>query len=757
MRHDGRCREARRTTGALSFCSFLFLALAGLSARAEDVGDVSADASAIYTGSTTHGYAEIRVDLQNRSHDRSHTVTLVFPNTSIGSYGNSISRITRTVTLPPESLQTVSLLQPPLPSQGDDSIRVEVDDGHTGQVHAPNANSHCNDYSREQQAATVFISRSLNDEAVEHLFNANQGGFTPATAVGAPDATSAGPQLTAWMPDSRQYGNTNWLELDYATPQTVNKISIHETQSQKFPGTITLIGTGGTNIAEIPMAAGTLTSGGVGWVLECDFATTARPVKTIRLNFGKAPPYTIAIDAVEISGPSGAQWASDARASSDNSAQASTYAPSSANPNSIVSMRSESPVTEWSGNWLAYSPFDIMVLNAADISSMSPAVFNAIGNYLNAGGYVVLFGTADLPPAWHVWAQNSLEDGVDYRVGFGHCYIFNSGNPATLGRRTVQTLRAAVRESAAYWPALPQDNNSAEGVLPVHGNLKVPVRGIVMVMLAFVVLIGPVNLIVLNRRKRRIWMLWTIPAISFATTLLVFMYSLLREGITPDTHIYGLTLLDQTSHHAATFGGESFYCPLTPGSGLHFEYETEATPLVRSGDYESSGTSREVDWTQSQHFGRGWVSARVPAYFQVRKSETSRERIEISSENGTLQIVNGLGAPIKSLWLADGNMNFYAVNNVAAGDKTALTAAKGLINPGQAGPDGLKRDLGFGVGSADNLANTAQTYLRPNTYIAVLDGNPFVENALNPGMAGNGKHLKSLTVVYGILEAPNPK
>lgn len=741
-------------TGARYLSFFLFLVLS-LSVRADDVGDVSADASAIYTGNTTHGYAEIRVDLQNRSHDRSHTVTLVYPNNAYGGYGNNISRISRTVTLPPESLQTVSLMEPPLPSQGDDSIRVEVEDGHIGTIHAPNANSHCSEYYREQQTATVFISRSLDDNAVEHLFNANQVAFTASMATGAPDASSTGPQPTTWMPDARQYGNTNWLELDYATPQTVNKISVYETQSQSLHGTITLIGTEGTNIAEIPMSSGTITSGGTGWVYECDLATTDKAVKTVRLNFGREPPYTISVDAVQISGPSGSQWASGARASSDNSAQASSYAPAPT-AQAIVSMRSESPVSGWSENWLAYTPFEIIILGAEDMGSMSPAVFSGIGNYLNAGGDVVLFGSTDLPAAWHAWAQNKLEGGVDYRVGFGHCYVFNTQNPAALDRRTVQTLRSAIRDSAAYWQALPQDNSSAEGVLPIHGNMKVPVRGIVLVMLTFVILIGPVNLIVLSRQKRRIWMLWTIPAISFATTLLVFVYSLLCEGITPDARICGLTLLDQISHHAATFGGESFYCPLTPSSGLHFEYETEATPLVRS-DEGGSGSAREVDWTQSQHFGRGWVSARVPAYFHLRKSETSRERIEVSSENGTLQIVNGLGAPIKSIWLADGSMNFYAANNVGAGDKTALTMSKGLLSPGQAGPDGLKRDLGFGVGGSDNLATTAQTYLRPNTYIAVLDGNPFIENALHPGATGNNKHLTSFTVVYGILDAPDSK
>ena len=89
-------------------------------------------------------------------------------------------------------------------------------------------------------------------------------------------------------------------------------------------------------------------------------------MKTVRLNFGRTPPYSIAIDAVQISGPAGSQWASDARASSDNSASASAYA-GQRERDTVESLRAESPVSEWSENWLAYSPFDAIVLNATDI------------------------------------------------------------------------------------------------------------------------------------------------------------------------------------------------------------------------------------------------------------------------------------------------------------------------------------------------------------------------------------------------------
>ena len=734
----------------LGICAAL-LAFAVPLRAADEFGDISVEPGAIYTGNTFHGYAEMRVVMENHSHTKTHYVTLVFPNRAYNN-GNSISRLSRTAKLEPEAQVIVSLLQPPLPTQGDGLISVEIDNHHEGEVHAQNANNHRNYNSRGSQMATVFISRGLDYDAVEKLFQANSGAFTAAMAVGAPDAKGYGIQPNAWVPDMRRYGQTNWLELDYATPLVADKITIyHPQQPATVTGVIVLFGASGIKLAQIPLASGGRSSSRSGWITEYSVAQTSEPVKTVRLEFGKAPPGNIAIDAVEISGPTGSAYASDARASSDNSAASYSYGMSS-NPNAVESLRAESPASEWSENWLAYSPFDAIVLNPADLSSMSPAVLGAIGDYLHAGGNVVLSGTTDLPTSWHPWRKQNLRDGVDYGIGFGRCFTFGSENLATLDPQSIQTLRDTVREAARYWQSLPADSGAANAAMSVVENLKIPTRGIVVIMLAFIIIIGPVNLIYLNRIKRRTWMLWTIPAISFITTLIVFAYSLLREGITPDTRIAGLTMLDQVSHRAATIGGTAFYCPLTPSDGLNFDYGTEATPLVSIG--YGAGTSREVDWTQSQHFQRGWVSSRVPAHFHLRKSETRRERIQIVNENGKLQIINGLGAPIKSVWVADADMNIFEANNIAAGQKAGIIPSKLTQQSGKSGPVGLWHEIGFAA-SPDSLNTSAGEYLMPNTYIAVLAGNPFIENAL--GEAASPKRTKSSAVVFGILEAPENK
>jgi len=748
-----KCRNKSSARRVLKFFFILHFSFFISAARAaEEFGDISVSAAAMFTGNTFHGYGEMRVTLENHSHSKAHVVTLAFPNKAYNN-GNSLGRLARSVKLGPEAREVVSLFQPPLPANGDGNIRVEVDGRHEGEVRAPNANNHCNFNSRGGAAATVFISRSLDYDAVQRVFQANPGAFTAAKAVGPPDVVGGrgGYQPTSWMPDTRRGGQTNWLELDYAAPQTVNKISVYDTRSVSGyygPVSVLLIGISGTNIANISMSASSMRTTSFGKLIEFQISETSEPVKSVRLNFEKYPPSEIAIDAVEISGPSGSQWASDARASSDNSASAGSYAPGRVNADSIESLRAESPVSEWSENWLAYSPFDAVVLNAADMAAMSPAVLAAIGDYLSAGGNVVLSGKTDLPAVWHPAQKKNLRDGVEYNVGFGRCFAFSSENPAVLDSKSVQTLRDAVREAARYWQTLPADSGAANAAMPVVENIKIPTRGIVVIMLAFIIIIGPVNIIYLNRRKRRTWMLWTIPAISFATTLIVFAYSLLREGITPDTRIAGLTVIDQASHHATTSGATAFYCPLTPSGGLHFDYETEATSLVSHG--YGSGTSREVDWTQSQHFSRGWVSARVPVHFHLRKSETRRERIQVVNENGKLQVVNGLGAPIKSLWVADADMNIYAATSVAAGQKAGLIPSPQSQPAERSGVNGLWHEITY-VARPDPLDGGAGKFLTPNSYIAVLDGNPFIENAL--GSASSPKRTKSSAIVFGILDS----
>ena len=148
-------------------------------------------------------------------------------------------------------------------------------------------------------------------------------------------------------------------------------------------------------------------------------------------------------------------------------------------------------------------------------------------------------------------------------------------------------------------------------------------------MLLFGVGIGPANLWLLSRYKRRIWLWWDVPVISLLTCLAVFGYSLASEGFIGRGKTASMTLLDERCHRATTFGYISYYCPLTPTVGPRFGVDTDVALLENVLDRwrfqrRGAGNSlRFVDWTSDQHLTSGWVSARCRRIFSSARTKTA--------------------------------------------------------------------------------------------------------------------------------------
>lgn len=724
----------------------IFLAAFSL-ASAENFGVVSVNFQPMFSGETFHGYREFRILIENSSLKDSHNVDLVYPDHSFG-YGNSISRISRSVSLAPQTRVLVPIWQPPLPQNGSGQIRVVIDGENAGYVPIP-GNSHMNrSGSGSLIPATVLVSRSLNFDDLNRALQMENGAFSAAMATGPYDsAHRRGIVPTAWTPDTSASG-PHWLELDFEEPIQADVVRIFETMGFPGSGEIILTGVSGTNFPMVPMIPGP-SRPGKGY--EAHFPLTPEPIKTVRLNFGGTYAGMISIDAVELESSSGggSVWASAARASSElKSGPAKSISSRRTGTEANQLLRAEMPVTDWSESWLSYTPFDGVALAASDLRILPSGVQNALWHYTEAGGTLFILGNGNIPETWRAH-QSSIAGGSSFEAGLGRCFMFDSENIATLPAETTKLLTDRLAASSRNWQSMPEEGAANSG-FPVVEDMKVPVRGIVVIMLAFVITIGPVNIIFLSRRNRRTWLLWTIPAISVVTSLVVFAYSFLREGVTSDVRIQGVTWLDQADRRASTIGMTAFYCPLTPGGGLFFNSETEATPLVEIGNY-SRGSEREVDWTKGQHLQRGWVSARVPAHFALRKSETRRERIQMESGGAEPVIVNGLGAEIRTLWLADQSGKIYSATKIHAGDKAKLVANTEVPRVSQQlGPRKLADTIGLSTISGFETAD-ATTYLRPGTYIADLESNPFIENGLGAG--AKSARTKSRALVYGVLES----
>lgn len=348
------------------------------------------------------------------------------------------------------------------------------------------------------------------------------------------------------------------------------------------------------------------------------------------------------------------------------------------------------PVSAWSTNWLGFSRYDGVIVTGDDIRRMPPDVQSALWRYVECGGALFVLGGRELPESWELHESLKSELATDsariaaYDVGFGQCIVSPEVDTTGLDQNQWGWVVESWLKTAAPWQ-WEGSVEEANSMFPLVKNVRIPVRGLFLLMLLFAVAIGPANLIVLSRKRRRIWMLWTTPVISLITCFAVFAYATVAEGWRRHVRTEGLTILDERARRATTIGWTAFYSALTPGDGLHFGYETELTPQTS----KTMSTVRTVDWTHDQHLASGWVTARVPSHFMVRKSEMRRERVTVRREDAMLRVVNGLGVNIKQFWLADRDGTIHSEDNISAGEEAELVSRSDLRLGRRDGIDGV--------------------------------------------------------------------
>jgi hypothetical protein len=339
-----------------------------------------------------------------------------------------------------------------------------------------------------------------------------------------------------------------------------------------------------------------------------------------------------------------------------------------------------------------------------------------------------------------------------FSVGFGKLLVMPAQPQPALTEAQWQAAAAAWPMPTFLWTG----HNYAAGAsfedlnnkLPIIEKLSTPVRGLFLLMLLFVIVIGPVNLLLLARRRKKLWLLWTVPAISLVTCLAIAGYAIASEGISGYARTFSLTLLDEQAHRATTLGLTGFYSPLTPSDGLHFGYDTEVLPVLPYSYYYSDrgGTARTLDWSNEQHLSSGWIAARVPVWFRVRKSEARRERLSISTNaRGVPVVTNGLGVPIRRLWLPDARRVLFVGQDIAPGAQVELKESQRPVAQATLPP--LRQLLAIDevLAQANALAEKPEEWLAPGTYLAEIEAAPFNESILR-----NVRQMRGRTLVYGL-------
>ncbi|MDR1484834.1 MAG: hypothetical protein LBT09_08430 [Planctomycetaceae bacterium] len=441
--------------------------------------------------------------------------------------------------------------------------------------------------------------------------------------------------------------------------------------------------------------------------------------------------------------------------------------------NTLQCMYSNVPVDDWSDLWVSYTRFDCVVLTSVEWSELltrKPSVLTAIKRYVEAGGMLVMLGKEwEVPAEWESVfktsesLQNSASkniSGVEKSVVCGKVFVIGKTGTEVaenaphfdniLKQIDLATEMDRQRMDFAQHETNRHDNNSTvsrmHGILPVVEKYGVNIRLILVLIIVFAVLIGPVNVLVLRSINRRIWLIWTVPATSLIASFLVLSVSFLSEGILRQSSSLSCTVLDQRRGSASTFGVIGYYSTFSPGN-LNFSSDVELLPFL---DNDSGTLELRVNSSGNQVLMGGWILPRVPAYFSLRKNQL-QQKLQVAfnwEDANNPTATNGLGVKIDSILVCSPTGEFYEASNINPGEQ------KGLVK--KSIPASKLTEVAFYNDLRDRqhraaLTNASDwsigpTALFPCSYKAEIKAwNPFIEQGIP-----NTKPFDHKTTIIGI-------
>lgn len=134
----------------------------------------------------------------------------------------------------------------------------------------------------------------------------------------------------------------------------------------------------------------------------------------------------------------------------------------------------------------------------------------------------------------------------------------------------------------------------------IPGVAQPPVYSFIGILFLFVVLVGPIAYRQLNRAGRAYLMFFVAPLLAGFTTVVLFLYGIIADGLGTQARIRQITLLCDNQGNAVQYWRSTYFAGVRPSDGLAFPPSTRVEPyrvndysnwyMTNTGDENSIGT-----------------------------------------------------------------------------------------------------------------------------------------------------------------------
>ena len=275
-------------------------------------------------------------------------------------------------------------------------------------------------------------------------------------------------------------------------------------------------------------------------------------------------------------------------------------------------------------------------------------------------GQSIVLNASDINGLAQVTASTGPQDSPDEKRVFASAFAREEWNRATAREAQTDSTQQVAAFNSALETLLRESHIRAFDpallllALPHVGIPAIPFVLVILALLAYIIVVGPVNYFRLVRKKKSILLLLlTVPLISLAFVVIVIVFVGLVEGWSSRASAVGVTYLDQKENMAYTRAAVSLYAPV-PVRTLTFD-TADAVTFSRTKDIDISlGRDQVIT---------GANRARVPLSYAISRAEKRLEQLKVVHDASGVSVVNGLGVPLNKLmvktddggiWVADG-------------------------------------------------------------------------------------------------------
>lgn len=378
-------------------------------------------------------------------------------------------------------------------------------------------------------------------------------------------------------------------------------------------------------------------------------------------------------------------------------------------------------------SWNGYSSLDLVVLDARRELPPEKELESLVA-WVRAGGVALVAGARGRELAAE---RGSLAPWLEERflVNDGSSELQACGLGALAFHASEQwfddadlreTVHRLAREDWDIAPRADSTSRARQTDLAIPGLGAIPHHIFALLLIAFGLLIGPVNFVWIARKGRPVLLLLTIPMIALATTLALLVYGTLVQGLDVKVASQSIALLDERLHRSACVERRLIYAGLSPGEGLRPEASTALHFLPENAEpFGAAGRNQlRVEQDPDLLLAGDYLPTRIQVQHLLQSERAARGRLEVSRSPEGLFVRNGLGARIESVLARDERGAWYSSSSaIAEGATTTLAPCE---PPKETELAGKPFDIQVGS-SARKPAN-----LIPHaTYLARLERSPF--------------------------------